>query len=380
MAKDDGTTSPDAGRPRRKGIRGDDQRPRKRPRPVDDEEEDDDRPRRRRSRQDEDDEVEDRPRKRPRPVVDDEDDEEDERPRKRRSRVEDQDDEPRSRRRRPRDEDVDEDQEEEDEEGEEDEEEADDKPRKGSTLDRWQKVRKGLAFNVAAAAMLLAHVGAWILGFAVTALSKLLGWPEAEQMAFYVLGLGGLLYLAMQLPAVVGYGFSLITPNKKGTRALAIVCLTVGSINLVFRITIVIVAVLARSSAARGSDDLGISLIWNDLGISLIWIFFIFVGETEWILFLFYLKSVCLALKDRYQHQACNIPIALACTVIGLKLIMLLVMRIKLTRSEGGADMIGLGLTVLVLLVMFFFAMTYLKAIIAVRRRVPALPPPEEAP
>lgn len=319
----------------RRGIRGDEGRPRRRSRDEDDDEEDEDRPRRR-SRADE-------------------EDEEDERPRRRPSR--DDDDEPR-RKRRPRDEDDDEESDEDDEDG---------GPKKTATQAKWEKVKLGLAFSIANAAMVLGAIASITLSFVLFILAGVLSWEALLQFSNILLLLGFLLYIGMEIPAVVAFSLCLNTPNKKGALPLAIISLVIGVINLIVRIIFLVLPLLDQGVSGITLAGLNIAAL----------IFFVF-GDAEWILFAFYMKAAMRTLRDQYLAEGTNIPIALACGVIGFKIALIFIVKVKSVRGEGGIPMIATIFGVVVLLIMLFFALTYLKTIIAVRRRVNMVLPKSE--
>lgn len=336
MAKDDSA--------RRRSARGkdrdDEDRPRRRPRDEeDDDEAEDERPRRRRARDEE--EVDERPRKR-KPRRDEEDE-----------------DEPR-RKRRPRDDD--------DEDDSDDGEDDEDKPRKSATRKKWEKVHLGLGFSIANAAMLLGAMGCVILAVALIILAGILSWDGLVSISNMLMMVGGVLYLGMEIPAVVSYSLCLNTPNKRGTLPLAIISLVIAVIKVVSLIILFVLPILDQGVTSANIGAIGAAG----------WIVFI-LGDVEWIIFPFYMKAAMLILRDKYLSESTNIPIALACGVIGFKIVLAFVVSVKNVRGEGGASMIGTILGAVVFVVMLFFALTYLKAIIAVRKRVATkLPPPSD--
>jgi hypothetical protein len=310
----------------RKGTRPDEARPRKGP----SREEDEDRPRRRRDEEDDEDE-EDRPR------------------RKRR----DDDDEARRPKRRPA----------RDEDDEVEEEEDDDEPQLTATQRRWQKVHQGLLVNVIGAALLLASIGCLVLSVVLVILGSLLSWEGLADVAGILAFLGFICFIGKEIPSIVGYGFCLNAPNKKGTLPLAITSLVIGSVSMVAFIFFILLPLLDRG-ASEGVGTGGF------VGGGVAGILFLLFSFSEWIVFPLYLKAVCQVLKDQYLDQAVNIPIALACGVIGSTVTLTFVTSVKLVRGEGGAKFIFAILFGLVLLIMLFFAISYLKAILAVRTRV----------
>lgn len=303
----------------RKGSRSDAGRPRKRP------EDEEDRPRRRPSRDDDDEEEERRQRKRrPRDEVDDEDDEEIE--------------------------------------------EEETRPRLTATQRRWEKVAQGLLLNVIAASLLLGAIGALVLSVVLIILGGMLSWEDLASFAQMLTFLGFICFVGKEIPAAIGYGFCLKTPNKKGALGLAITCLVISCTSLAAFVMFIILPLLDRGMA-------GAALGTGGFAGGLAGIIFLVVSFTEWIIFPLYLKAVSQILKDAYQDQACNIPIALACAVIGATIILVFVTAVKLVRGESGAGMIFAVLFGLVLLIMLFFSLTYLKAILAVRMRVARMLP-----
>lgn len=351
MAKDDSAR-------RGKGSARDDDedRPRRRPRDdEDDEDEEEDRPRRRRARDEEEDE--DRPRRRPRD--DDDEEEEEDRPRRRRP-SRDEDDEPR-RKRRPRDEDEDDD---EDSEEEEDE----DKPRKGPTRKKWEKVHLGMGFSIAYAAMVLGFIACIALSQVLVLVAGFLAWAALAEMAGVLVLIAALLFIGWEIPAVVGCALFLNTPNKRGTLPFAIASLVIGSINLLVRIIFIVLPLLDQGMGGMSVAAFSVAAL-----------ILLIVGDAEFIIFPFYMKATMNVLRDKYLAESTNIPIALACGEIGFKIVLVFVVSVKTVRGEGGVGMVATILGVVWLLVMLFFALSYLKTILAVRRRVATkLPPPSE--
>lgn len=354
MAKDDSARRKSArGASARGEARDDEERPRRRPRDDDDDDEEEDRPRRRRARDDEEDE--DRPRRRPRD--EDEDEDEDERPRRRRpTREEEDEDEPR-RKRRPRDEDEDEDSDEGD----------DDRPRKGSTRKKWEKVHLGLGFSIAAAAMLLGAVAGVVLSQVLFLIAGLLDWVAMLDIGLTLAQIGVGLYVFMEVPAVVGFALFLNTPNKKGAFPLAIVTLVIGAINLLVRIIFLVLPFLDQGSSGFGFAAIGVAGL-----------IFLILGDAEFILFPLYMKAVMLSMRDRYLAESTNIPIALACGEIGFKIALAFIVSVKIVRGEGGVSMIATILGLVLLAVLTFFALSYLKTILAIRKRVATKLPARE--
>lgn len=349
MAKDDS-----ARRGRARKDDDDENRPRHRPRDdEEDEDEEEDRPRRRRARADEEDE--DRPRKRRREDEDDEEEEE-ERPRRRRP-SRDEDEEPR-RKRKPRDED-DEDSDEEDDE---------DKPRKGATRKKWEKVHLGLGFSIANAAMVLGFVACLAAAQVLVLLGGLLEVSFFLEIANILLLILAILFIGWEVPAVVAFSLFLNTPNKKGALPFAIVCLVIGVINLTVRIVFIVLPLLDEGMAGMSFAAVSVAAV-----------ILLILGDAEFIIFPFYMKAVMNTLRDKYLAESLNIPIALACGEIGFKIILAFVIKVKTVRGEGGVGMVATVLGVVWLLAMLFFALSYLKTIIAVRKRVGTkLPAPEE--
>jgi hypothetical protein len=293
---------------------------------YDDEDEDDDRPRaRKRSRDDEED---DRPRKRARARDEDEDDEDD-RPRRRgRARAEEDDEDDRPRRRRGRD--------------DEDEDDYDDRK---SRKRRGKKRARGLGM-MRVAALVGFIAGCIIAGscvpqavvYLMTTIAMASG--SGGSAVFVFLKIEKILVLVFGVAALVGYSFNLAVPNRKGSLGFAIAALAVAVAWVVMFFIFDFLPVFGAAGQVAGLFGLsggghGGSLFGG-------WILMVLVEMlycAQFILAIFFIRSIALSVKDRGLAGQGLTTVFLAAGYAGLRLITLIIIYIAVAsvKSESGA-------------------------------------------
>jgi hypothetical protein len=330
-----------------------------RPRSRRDEEED--RPRGR--RRDEDEAYEERPRSRRR----DEGEEYEERPRaRRRDEEEDEEDYDRPRgRRRDR-----------DEEGEEREERRPSRPR-----DKWPKVRIGLLLNFISSAILIGASGFMCLAvllFVIGMIARSLGLLQAVEVP---LKIGIILYFILQMPAVAGYVFTIFTPNKNAALPLGITALSLGAINLVLKLLMVISMFGGPRGLDMGPADPGMLAMGIRGAVAVMVIVSILVLAvlcSEWIIFPLYLRAVGFTLKDRYAAGGAMPPMFMACAILALWIVFIILSTIVMgsaMRGAGGGGEAWLYIFSFLALIIFGlttgFAVMFMRAIGGIRSAIP---------
>jgi hypothetical protein len=289
------------------------------------------------------DEEEERPRKRRR-------DEDDDEPR-RRSRDDDEDDYDRPRKRRR-----------------DDEQDAYDRPKK--KWGDWNKVRVGMTLQAVCGGVLAGTSG---LG-AIALLLCLVGlMPNQPIMGLLKTGaiigaIGLILFFLVAIAATVGYVFCLFSPNKRGAMIWAIVVLSVGGVSLISRIVWALIPAINcfSSFSSRGdgvAQGLGVLISVTHIPIVLVGggdpfggppsvagtiivsILVVLVMFAEYVLFPIYMMRAGMALKDRYLSSAAMLPLILAASGMGLKVLTLILFG----ASSGSVTGEAAGKTMLII-------------------------------
>jgi hypothetical protein len=334
-------------------------------------------------------EDEDRPRRRSR----DEDYEE----RPRRSRADDYDDRPRRSRDRDRDRDEDDDDRPRRGRGRDrdrdDEEEDDDRIRRrkgGGKMASWPKVRVGLLLNAIAAGMQIGVAGMgllWLLFWFVGFLANSEGMGKAgiifAQITMY-------LWCLLQIPAVVGYVFSLFAPNKNGSLGLAITTLAIGGVALIFKLWMLVNLINAGSGGvggpgAGGGGGMGVgpmgmmpmmSPSQAKVAAIILLILYCLLFYSEWVIFSLYLRAVALTVKERWLAGGCLGLMGLACGVGGVNILLwILILSILNVTSPSPGNIkvvfwIGEITGIIWFGMMLGFAIWYMRTILQMRNSV----------
>jgi len=330
-------------------------------------------PRRSRSRDEDDgprrssrgdfDDLDDRPRRRSRDDDDDED-----RPR-RRSRDEEDDYEERPRRRSR------------------DEEDDYDDRRGGKAWGSWPKVGVGFTLHTITGAVFAGCAGVGLIGlllFFIGGLASSVGLLKAGTI---IGAIGAILFVAVEIPALVAYILCLFSPNKRGAMIWAIVVLSLGTISLVFRIIWVLIPAI-NSFSSRGLESLGgiFSMFVSVYGIPIVAagsvagtiivsILILLVMYAEYVLLPVYIGSVGKALKDRYVSSGAIFPLIVGSIAVALKLLVIILLLASIgSAGEGASKAMGIIISIVAMLAfgaLAAFGLMYMRLSMQAKKALP---------
>jgi predicted Zn finger-like uncharacterized protein len=164
------------------------------------------------------------------------------------------------------------------------EEDYEDEPRPRQSVD-WYKVRTGIGLVLLSIciAIMTGAIGGAIGGAAARAAAPAGGGGRGETALKLILGLMG---LAADGTALIGYLFCLSAPTKNNARTLAIVTLVLAAVSLLFT-GIEFILSLTDAGQAPGMSRAVLLMIG------------ILIGLIKLFVFLFFLRAVARCLKDR---------------------------------------------------------------------------------
>jgi hypothetical protein len=176
---------------------------------------------------------------------------------------------------------------------------------RSSPRQAWKRVRLGLNFVIISIWVFLGTIGVWIIGslflfgFALDALQNLSsGALEAAGAGAVVLGLFvQLAYMAHLGLRVTGFGMGMAVPPKRNSavRGLAIASFIVGASQA--GLVLVIVIIIMATNAADLAGAFGFGELSRSGGTGALMLLEFLVWAASAILFLFYLRSLCLVVR-----------------------------------------------------------------------------------
>src|SRR5262249_42736105 len=122
----------------------------------------------------------------------------------------------------------------------------------GKAWGSWPKVDIGFLLHTITGAVLAGCAGVGLIGLLLLFIGELATSPSLQRAGVIVGAIGAILFLVLEIPAIVAYIMCLFSPNKRGAMVWAIVVLSVGVLGLVFRIIWGLIPAINSFSTTRG--------------------------------------------------------------------------------------------------------------------------------
>ncbi len=214
---------------------------------------------------------------------------------------------------------------------------------------KWSMVRLGLLLVfigtcVMAGAYALLFIGYLLVTIPmVQSLSGYIGTASPDTPRI-ILAIGSLISLLGTLAAIAGYVFCILGPNKRGSFGLAIAVAAVAVLESLLIMIFQLPALFSsRGPGATGSDSFMVS-----------WIMFLLIQllfGAEIVLFPLVIRAFCLGLTKRQSARAATMPIILASSYTGIRVLTLIFWLIAVNSVTSSATTFRvMGWTTIILL------------------------------
>lgn len=246
----------------------------------------------------------------------------------------------------------------------------------------WTKVQVGLLLEGITGGMLIGYAGLMLLAILFVLIWTLAASPQNPSFGLLragvtMAGIAMIIYFLLQIPAVVGYVFSLFARNKNGAVALAITSLSLGGVNLLLKIFFVLIPAF-RAFGVDPMRGAGPSLGGPEIRLGgpavtiILTILVLLLFDSEYIIYPLYLRAVGLTVKDRSLAGSAMMPLILACVVIGMKLL-LMILALSVGAARGGGQAMAYIILILGIItwgLTLGFALVYMRTALSARGSV----------